>query len=712
MAPGSRQTAMAETNGPEQVTNAQVTNAQVTNAQVTNAQAAGERGTAGRVPADMPVLHRRYQINHRAHLAGFDAPSAEAYAVSDLHNPDRPNFALLCQPDLPLRSNAISRLRKSAPPGVLPLIDSGVIFWPPAGRRLSVVVMRRPLGGTLADLVADPAQPRLSEYEVPRRIIAPMLRGLRSLETIGLTHRAIRPANLPFLDDQRSELVLGECVTAPPGFGQPLLFEPVERAMAMLAGRGDGSIADDVYALGVTVALVASGREAVADLTDDQIIQAKLAHGSYALLCEHQRIPLSLVEPLRGMLADDPQQRWTLDNLDSWMGGQRQLTRPKRQETRPSAPFPFADGAFLTLRELARAFSLAPPAAAETIRSGDLDAWLAQRYKDADLAAAVAEVRATTANQRDNVFGSDEFLVTRIVQLLDPAGPVRYRGFDFMPDGLGPAFAFAWLRQNNRQTPAEALALGLADTAARLAGPVIGSLRRKHIDELGRFIRQRDIGAGPERCLYAANPGLSCQSPLVAHAHVVEGDALVLALEAAADKTADQGPPMDRHIAAFIASRYETGVAPFLAGLADADDVRRTVAILGLYAMLQRTHSLTALPGLAAWIGRSLGPVVASFRSRSTRGMVEDQVPKLIARGRLSELYDLLSNRRRRDADRAGLNAATAEYETAERRIIDMESSAAQRRAQGMLAGQRAAAWIATMVAFTVTSLSFSLRVW
>ena len=52
------------------------------------------------------------------------------------------------------------------------------------------------------------------------------------MERLGLTHRAIRPDNLFFLDEAREILVMGDCVTAPAGFHQPPLLEPIERTMA------------------------------------------------------------------------------------------------------------------------------------------------------------------------------------------------------------------------------------------------------------------------------------------------------------------------------------------------------------------------------------------------------------------------------------------------------------------------------------------------
>jgi hypothetical protein len=46
--------------------------------------------------------------------------------------------------------------------------------------------------------------------------------------------------------------MLGECVSETSGVSQPAIFEPIERAMALPTGRGEGTPPDDMFALGVT----------------------------------------------------------------------------------------------------------------------------------------------------------------------------------------------------------------------------------------------------------------------------------------------------------------------------------------------------------------------------------------------------------------------------------------------------------------------------
>ena len=62
--------------------------------------------------------------------------------------------------------------------------------------------------------------------------------------------------------------------------GQPVLFEPPYSAMCLPAGRGDGSIADDVYALGVLLLCLALGHAPLMELDDATILRRKLELGT------------------------------------------------------------------------------------------------------------------------------------------------------------------------------------------------------------------------------------------------------------------------------------------------------------------------------------------------------------------------------------------------------------------------------------------------
>src|SRR5689334_8179996 len=97
-----------------------------------------------------------------------------------------------------------------------------------------------------------------SEAELLGQVLAPAVKALQFLEARGVTHRAIRLNNL-FRATPGASVVLGQGWAAPPASEQPAIYEPPYSAMCLACGRGDGSIADDVYALGVVLVALALG---------------------------------------------------------------------------------------------------------------------------------------------------------------------------------------------------------------------------------------------------------------------------------------------------------------------------------------------------------------------------------------------------------------------------------------------------------------------
>lgn len=640
-------------------------------------------------------LHGRFVIDAHAPLPEFTTGSAQAFVSVDLRYPGRLLFALVCAPDLPTRVGVRERCSETSLPGLMPIVDHGIIDWPPLGRRCQTIVYSRPQGGALGASYGHSGR-SVSEYALCRHIIPPIAKAMRALDTFGLAHRAIRLGNIFFVDNNRTELVLGDCVSAPAGYHQPVLFEPIERALASADGRGEGSAADDLYALGVCLAILLIGSNPVAGLPDEQVLMARMERDSYSVLCERQRIPLAMIEPLRGLLCDEAHNRWDLDELDRWLNGQRLgRTRPS-VPLRPSSAFVFAGQQHWSLRTLAHTLSRDVPAAAAVIRDGHLENWLRVRAKADELADAVVQQVALASSRKGS---SDDAFVAHVAMLLDPDAPIRYRALRFMPDGIGPALARCWLNDGDAQSAGEVLALDLGGqwVAQRPKSAQDFGLRRKEFARLRMFIDNRAPGYGLERCLYETNPGLPCQSPLVKNAHVVSLEGLLAALEDTAAAADRERVPMDRHLAAFVAARWEQGAQPHLSALGDPRPETILIGTIGLFAALQRRFAVAPLPQLSQWIGGLLSVVVSSYHERTTRAELERDLRAACRRGLFPELYALVTDSKRREADVRGFAASVAQFSAIAAEIDALAANDPEMEAGVREGGQRFAATLSVL---------------
>ena len=182
-------------------------------------------------PLGPVVLHERFLIDAGQPITELDTPSAKAYAAEDRRDLGRELYGLVCTPGLPVRLDSIEFLKAHNSYNVLPLIDWDTVYWPALKQKTVIVIFARPLGGRLMNKIIS-KEAKITAYDIPRRIIEPLTLALQRLSDNDLTHRAIRPDNLLFFDERMEEIVLGPHVTAPAGYDQPMILEPLDRALA------------------------------------------------------------------------------------------------------------------------------------------------------------------------------------------------------------------------------------------------------------------------------------------------------------------------------------------------------------------------------------------------------------------------------------------------------------------------------------------------
>lgn len=673
----------------------------------TEPAAAATRGAHGPV-----LLLDRYQINADRPLPELSTPSASAFAVDDRRDIGRQLFALVCTPGLPLRHHAATALRGSQVLNLIPLVEWGTVDWPPLGQRCMVAVYERPLGGRLIDVITTEGG-QILDHDLQRRVIEPLAAALQEMVDHGIAHRSVRPGNLFFMDAGRQSLVLGDCVTTPPAFDQPVAFETATRAMATRSGRGEGSVADDLYALGVTLAFLHLGENPVADIGEDALIYAKIEHGSYATLCGGGRIPLFLLELLRGLLSDDPEERWGLRELTLWIDGRRMTPIQKRPLPKPETRFTFSGHAHVTPRTLAHAFSRNVGEAARTLKEGQVDPWVRRSLNAAAMADEIARVVEMARTHAGEPRGSDDMTVAKVCMLLDREGPLRYKGYAFLIDAFGTALAVELLRQGNAKVGAEILDQNIPGIWLEQAGPGPGvAAQARQFEKLRGFLHANNPGSGIERCLYELNPSLPCQSSLIIQDYVVDIDDLLPALDGAAGRVDTKIPPVDRHIAAFVATRFDEDIERHLRAIGNSTEARKTAGMLSLLALVQWRLGPEALYGLSSWIGGLLGPVIASYHSRTVRRDIEREVPRLVRQGSLPELFELIDNAEQRLQDEKGYRAAVEEFLLAESEVQEIESSDAARAKSAERLGQQTAAMTSVVVTLIFVTIIFLNEIW
>lgn len=673
---------------------------------------AQKTGGGGNASASTVQLRDRFEIHCDKPLPDLDTPSAKAFEVQDRRGAGRALYALIGRADTLQRTSVMRALRGMQNPGMLQFIEGGVVEWPAAGRKVIAAIYERPAGGKVMPDLNGTMNDVVPDQFFAKKVIKPLYDALAELRSRSVTHRAIRPDNVYAFDGKGERIVLGDCVTTPPGYDNPALFEPIETALCLPEGRGTGHYSDDMFSLGVTLLFLMLGTNPVRGRTPDDVMRQRLEQGSYATLAGENRVPLSMIEPLRGLLHDDSRERWTLEQLDLWLNGRRLTPLQPRMEKRAQRSFKVGAHEFATARGAAWGLMNNWDKALGIIKEGRLEVWLRRGLEDNERAdqlnTVIKVVEALPGDKR----GQGDLLVSRAIMVLFPEAPLCFRGIRCTLDGYGPALASSMMRKGDIKAFADMVVWDVVKywvQAQSVYNPE-HTQAEQNFRDLRIFLANKSSGYGIERIAYEQNENMPCLSPYVENEHVSEMRELLPALETASKSADTNSWPVDRHIAAFTAARYERDLTPQLKAMEDPQPERQALGMLSLLAVLQWRLGPEALFGLASWLGGLVAPVINSYHSRERRKRLEKEIPRVVRKGSLPELYNLLDNAEERGSDHEGFEAAKGEYAQSKRMIIALESGQAARDENATRVGHQMAAVGSVIVGLLTIMLLLMVR--
>lgn len=129
--------------------------------------------------------------------------------------------------------------------------------------------------------------------------------------------------------------------------------------------------------------------------------------------------------------------------------------------------------------------------------------------------------------------------------------------------------------------------------------------------------------------------------------------------------------------------------------------------MLSLLALLQWRLETGLMFGLASWTGGLLGPAIETYHSRTLRAQLERDVPRLVRRGSLPDLFELIDNAERRRHDGEGYSVAASQYLAAQIEINHIEKSDTAKSESAELIGQHWAAMSCIIGAMIIVMILF-----
>lgn len=629
-------------------------------------------------------------------MEGLSSFETRGFEARDLRE-GRALIALTTGRHSSARTTDVGSYQNIRNPHLLKLVTAGIVDWPGDGKQVYTFVFDQPPARRL--MAAGTGRTiRIHEDRIVPAIIQPLASVLSDLRNVDLVHGGITAENIFIAGGEGAEMaILGEGLSSAAFFRLGAVYETVERAMAQPSGRGPGTIKNDLYALGICVAMVLRGGNPLAGKSAAEVIQHKIDNGSYAALMGGERLPSHLGEFLRGVLHDDEAARWGVDDVMRWLEGRRLSAKQSYTMMKARRPFVFRERKFWELRTLGMALASYPADAAALMEKDTLDVWVKRNFDDQELEQRIDKLRGKEEG------ALRERVVSDLVQSLDPRAPVRYKGLALFPEGFGTALADAIARGEDIQPYAEMVALQLFNSWASQryseipdAGNIISQF-----EKCRNFLAQKMPGYGIERVLYMLNKEVVCLSPVFRDFYVLGPGHLLLALERIAQRGTPLETILDRHMVAFISVRDPKSIDPFLGHIISHDRAYQVIGVLRALSSIQKRFRIAPVPALTRMLVPMMGAAVERFYDHDLR---QEILKKLVAAGEggsLSALLDLVDAPPVVQDDQLRYARARHEYALLARERMQLDAQLARRGGYGLAAGRQVAMLVSSVIGLT-----------
>lgn len=652
------------------------------------------------------ILNGEIEILHNSSIEQYDNGPAKAYAARPANMANQGKyFALICPYGLIPRGRYGPSYANIINTSLVKLVASGKVFWPPESAERYCFVYEDNLGSPLLG-VKEQVGHGMKADTIMQAVIRPIVGVLHDLRDADVAHGCIRPSNI--FDGgkkQPEKVILGDCLSIPPSYSQPVLYEPIERALCDPVGKGFLSIEDDIYAFGITVSILMRTNNPLRGVSDDDIIRLKIEKGSYSAITGSDRFTGPLLEFLRGTLCDDRKQRWTIDDITSWLDGQRLSPKQGAKKTKAARPIQFNGKRYFQPSQLALDLNQNQAEAIQLIEGGGLGQWIERSLEDG---MAIGRLESAIESTLEYGRGSGywERMIGRVKIALDPDFPITIKGMNLHPDGVPNALAGAFYNNTdlmpfmdiiNQKAIVFWLNCQIEDRAD------YGSLVSR-FDSCRAFLRQKNIGYGIERCLYFLNPECPCLSEKLEGYYIRSPEDLMYAFE---DMSRNSGRPdmfLDRHVVAFLSVKERQVVDSYLIELNSSEYFQRVLANIKCLASIQKRAKMEGFPGIANWISDILGPVYDRFHDKKLREKVQERIDKIKDSGDLMKIAAVLDNPETIQKDIIAFKKAMKAYHELQEDLENLEKRLETPETFGHRAGREVAAIFSAILSGIIIS--------
>lgn len=651
------------------------------------------------LPLDM--VGEYYRIDVHSPLPHLDTTSAKAYAAHHIHHPDIAVYALICDSKSPARGDALEALKGMKHAQGVMLLEHATSRISYLNENRQALICTRPKGQRLSERLREGV--RFNEHQVIDLVLRPIVDILLLMNERQISHGRINPDNI-FIDER---ITLGECLSEVPGVSQPYLYEPIERSLCDTFSKGSPSDRTDAYALAMLAYELLYGLEPLRKATQDEYNRLMIEKGTFHVLSLNREFNEQFTDFFRGTLVENKQERWGLEQVRNWLGGKRYNLIHPSLPSEASRPITINERPYYSRRSLAFGISRHWMQMAKDLRTAKLDRWLETSIHASDCADKVSKVirncgGESTRNERHN-----NEMNAKLIIAMDPNGPIRMKDIAFNVDGTGASLCHYLLhnRQAELNQLIDAIEFDLPGFWSDMSSlPKLPSTTNTlwRMGQIRSQIRLTTIGYGIERALYDLNQGLPCQSALLLPYHLTTADGVLHALDTLA-KTHHGNSLLDRHVAAFLASRIEMAKEISFENLSRLPKLKNHPELMAIriLSLAQEKVGRPRLVGLSTWAAMRLDALIDNIHNRGLRKKLKGNLKKAAATGLVSYVLAVLVDNVYTRDDYNGFTKASAIYQINLQRIDGLQNPKALSHMAHELGGR-----FATFVAYIILGIT------
>lgn len=625
-------------------------------------------------------LDKEYQIAFDQSLERFSSDHATAYALQSIVHEQI--YALVFNSRMPIRMQVIDRLMRMQSPFLTRVVSHGKVMLP-SRREAYAAIVTKPDGTSLADFLRE-GKP-IPETMILTKFLEPIVPCLQILFENHIVHGSLNPRNV-FLGSTGNKIMLSECISSHCGYDQDPVYECLNQTIADPAGKSADDTSIDYYSLGMMLIHMITGQAPLtaAKGNKDMVINMRMERGSYDLAIEPLRdreditISQRLNQLLKGLLTDNPNDRWQFSEISMWLRKDVIIPPTSKVHKQASSPILFDGKEYFSPKYLAYDIHRKWETARRGIKVSDISRWSNLALKNQTLTDFMEAIEPS--NKVSTAMLTDQKLA-RIIMALDPSGPLRHQYVSTHLSGLGTvlAFGFANGKRESIQSVGTLFHDGLVETWIRIQPNPdyynVGLLGW-NAHRLKQYIRRAAMGFGMERCLYELNHYISCQSPVLESIYNGSLVDVLFGLNQLAQNGAEDKDPVDRHISAFIGAQIGMTDEIQIKTLQSFPYLGRNPQVLmtGLLAVAQNEAKIRSLPELSGWVESRLAALVDGLHSRSIRREIKDEIRKAAKQGSIPHVFRIISSPAIPRRDLFGYREAKKRYHFLREDILSLKN--------------------------------------